>query len=62
MFAEKRETYELAECIGIPVPRTRYPRSVEELGTLDLEYPARRQAADARPLLLADEAQGAARR
>lgn len=39
MFAEKAETYELASRLGIPVPRTRYPRDAGQLVTLDLEYP-----------------------
>jgi predicted ATP-grasp superfamily ATP-dependent carboligase len=36
---EKRLTYQLAEKIGIPVPRTLYPESAEEVEELDIEFP-----------------------
>jgi predicted ATP-grasp superfamily ATP-dependent carboligase len=36
---DKRNTYELAERLGIPTPRTAYPRSVEEVESLQLEPP-----------------------
>jgi predicted ATP-grasp superfamily ATP-dependent carboligase len=36
---EKRLTYQLAEKIGIPVPRTLYPDSAEEVEKLDMEFP-----------------------
>lgn len=39
VFAEKRETHELAEKLGIPAPRTRYPRTKEELADLDIPFP-----------------------
>lgn len=39
VFAEKRETYELADRLGIPAPRTRYPGSREELARHDLSFP-----------------------
>ena len=34
-LCNKRHTYELAERVGLPVPRTWYPRSVEDLDALD---------------------------
>lgn len=37
---DKMLTYELARKCGIPIPRTYYPRSVEEVEQLDLEFPA----------------------
>ena len=37
---DKRETYRLAESVGVPVPRTLYPGSVEELGNMDIAFPA----------------------
>jgi len=37
---DKRETYRLAEQIGIPFPRTFYPGSVDELEKLDIGFPA----------------------
>ena len=36
---DKRLTYQLAEEIGIPIPRTFYPRNWEEVTKLDLEFP-----------------------
>jgi D-aspartate ligase len=36
---DKRNTYPLAEELGIPVPRTWYPRSVEELDAVDGQLP-----------------------
>lgn len=36
---EKKLTYQMAETCGIAVPKTFYPRSVEELEQLDLEFP-----------------------
>jgi D-aspartate ligase len=36
---DKRNTYQLAERLGIPAPRTWYPRSVEELRAIDAEPP-----------------------
>jgi D-aspartate ligase len=36
---DKRKTYQLAERVGIPTPRTWYPGSVEELAALDGEPP-----------------------
>jgi len=36
---EKRLTYQLAERIGIAVPRTFYPTSVEDLEALNIEFP-----------------------
>jgi predicted ATP-grasp superfamily ATP-dependent carboligase len=39
LFAEKRETHELAARLGIPTPRTRYPRTGEDLAALDVPYP-----------------------
>src|SRR5262249_25517761 len=35
----KRNTYCLAEKLGIPIPRTWCPRSVEELDEIDAEFP-----------------------
>ena len=37
---DKRQTYRLAEQIGIPFPRTFYPGSTDELEKLDIEFPA----------------------
>ena len=37
---DKRLTYQLAEQIGIPIPQTFYPSSIEELKNLDIEFPA----------------------
>ncbi|MEE9612164.1 MAG: hypothetical protein V3W19_12985 [Desulfatiglandales bacterium] len=37
---DKRLTYQLAEQTGIPIPRTFYPRGVDELEHLDIEFPA----------------------
>lgn len=37
---DKRLTYQLAEQIAIPIPRTFYPRDVEQLERLDLGFPA----------------------
>ena len=37
---DKRQTHRLAERIGIPIPRTFYPGSVDELEKLDIEFPA----------------------
>jgi predicted ATP-grasp superfamily ATP-dependent carboligase len=39
--SDKRKTYELAEKIGVPYPRTSYPQTFEEAEKLsqDLEYP-----------------------
>jgi D-aspartate ligase len=37
---DKRLTYELAERVGVPCPRTAYPRSAEEAAALDLGFPA----------------------
>lgn len=39
LFAEKRRTHELAERLGIPVPRTLYPGDGVRLDALDLEFP-----------------------
>jgi D-aspartate ligase len=36
---DKRATYELAERLGIPAPRTRSPVDADELAALDLEFP-----------------------
>jgi D-aspartate ligase len=36
---EKRLTYQLAEKAGIPIPKTFYPNSIEELAKLDLQLP-----------------------
>ena len=36
---DKRNTYRLAEELGIPAPRTWYPRSLEELREIDAEPP-----------------------
>jgi D-aspartate ligase len=36
---DKRNTYRLAGELQIPVPRTAYPRSAAELGSVDLELP-----------------------
>ncbi len=36
---EKRLTYQLAEKSGIAIPQTFYPRNVEELEQLDIEFP-----------------------
>lgn len=36
----KKNTYQLAERLGIPIPATRYPQSVEEAAALDIPYPA----------------------
>jgi D-aspartate ligase len=36
---DKRATYELAERLGIPAPRTRSPVDAVELAALDLEFP-----------------------
>lgn len=36
----KKNTYRLAEKNGIPIPQTYYPRSLDELASVDLEYPA----------------------
>lgn len=37
---DKRLTHQLAEQIGIPIARTFYPRDVDEVGHLDIEFPA----------------------
>ena len=37
---DKRLTYRLAEEIGIPIPRTFYPKGVDELEYLDIGFPA----------------------
>jgi predicted ATP-grasp superfamily ATP-dependent carboligase len=37
--SDKRLTYQLAERIGIPIPRTFYPQNVDELERLDMEFP-----------------------
>jgi D-aspartate ligase len=37
---DKRLTHSLAEQIGIPIPRTLYPESVDELEHLDIKFPA----------------------
>lgn len=39
LFAEKRETHELASSLGIPTPRTWYPRSDAEVEELELPWP-----------------------
>ncbi len=39
LFAEKRETHELAARLGIPTPRTAYPRGLDDLDGLDLMFP-----------------------
>ena len=39
LFAEKRETHELAASLGIPTPRTRYPLTGRELAALDIPFP-----------------------
>lgn len=36
---DKRQTYHLAERIGLPIPKTWYPDSKEELDGLDLSFP-----------------------
>jgi len=36
---DKRNTYQLAEQIGVPCPRTWIPRSVDELDAIDCEFP-----------------------
>lgn len=36
---DKRKTYTLAEQLGIPTPRTWYPRRLEELGDVDADPP-----------------------
>jgi D-aspartate ligase len=36
---EKRLTYQLAEELGVAIPRTFYPGSVDELAWLDLQFP-----------------------
>jgi D-aspartate ligase len=36
---DKRNTYSLAEDLGIPVPRTWYPRDAAEVAALDIEFP-----------------------
>ncbi len=36
----KKNTYQLAEKNGIPIPKTYYPGSLEELAELNLNYPA----------------------
>ncbi|NIO21785.1 MAG: ATP-grasp domain-containing protein [Candidatus Aenigmarchaeota archaeon] len=35
----KKETYEVAEKHGIPIPKTYYPTTLEELAELDLQFP-----------------------
>ncbi len=35
----KKNTYQIAEQYNIPIPKTWYPKDLEELGSLDLEYP-----------------------
>ena len=37
---DKRLAHQLAERLGIPIPRTFYPRNVDELNGLDIEFPA----------------------
>ena len=37
---DKRLTYELATKCGIAIPKTFYPRTMEELEQLDIEFPA----------------------
>jgi D-aspartate ligase len=39
IFAEKRETHELAARLGIATPRTRYPTNHQELAAIDLDFP-----------------------
>lgn len=36
---DKRSTYELAESLGVPAPRTWQPASIEELGAIDAQPP-----------------------
>ena len=39
LACDKRLTYQLAGRVGIPTPKTFYPRNVEELELLDVEFP-----------------------
>jgi predicted ATP-grasp superfamily ATP-dependent carboligase len=36
---DKRNTYKLAETLGIPTPRTWYPRDLSELESIDADFP-----------------------
>jgi D-aspartate ligase len=40
LACDKRLTYQLAGRVGIPTPKTYYPRNVEELELLDVEFPS----------------------
>jgi D-aspartate ligase len=37
---DKIQTYQLAEKCGVPIPKTYYPATIEELEKLQIEYPA----------------------
>ena len=58
---DKRETYRLAERLSIPIPRTWFPRSEEDLAAIDVERPGRGEARDQGALLLRHPRQGLAR-
>jgi D-aspartate ligase len=47
---DKRLTYEAAELAGVPVPLTWYPASADELGSLDVVFPAIIKPANSAPL------------
>jgi predicted ATP-grasp superfamily ATP-dependent carboligase len=36
---DKKQTYQLAESLNIPIPKTYYPQNAEDIQSLDLKYP-----------------------